>query len=709
MFSSLVFSAGAILAMFQALPTTTLAFPTADPDSNSNSNSPSSIPDYFIQGDGPPPPPAATLNVTSTSTLLEARMKTFREIVDHDCDNTGNGNSKWGYAESRRVWEGIYHLRKNPKVENQLDSYDDIAWAAEQVSSKCFYAGTGENTGTPAMTNNKGGYLKGAVYMKVRVYTNCESSQGQVPATETQYPPRAYSLMMSRRRATDQTKNSESLLRHDLEGFSRDLLGLHTRFQEMFPVLASRDESASTSASVSAPVPTPAPGLDALLAYQRHVAARTNASQPPTPALTPSQSASPLPADMERKIRRVVNAKIGQEIDEINVRFTHLENQFELRVDDIYKDVVEPLKAEKKRVEEELAKLREESTKRQQAEEKTREELWGVIRKMQGDIEELKKGHVQKSVKAKKVLRKEPVITDEEWARLESPELRPRSMKGPTSREENVQNYTSFALVPFSSQIDKTRNALNPNELGQSRTPPSVVSDLDLTTRPANRGQQSVAGLQNTHSADSEHTIPTSRSHSGRHWGLLPEYSSSDEDSSSESTTSEIVETSAKRGSTSQTDHRLGRHSATSRSRSPRRVDANFRVRDGSQPISKSISRSAHRRSTSSGSIQSVSKDNDMDFSTQSIPSRFQPSRRTKSANELIDKHLSFIPNGWRAIIANTAKQLNPEDWDRSDARVLKKLEEHCPAFTNLEEILPNVKMAVPALRELMRDLGKHS
>ncbi|KAK3954333.1 hypothetical protein QBC32DRAFT_207943 [Pseudoneurospora amorphoporcata] len=197
MFSSLVFSAGAILAMFQALPTITLAFPTADPDSNSNSNTPSSIPDYFIKGDGPPPPPpAATINVTSTSTLLEARMKTFREIVDHDCDNTGNGNSKWGYAESRRVWEGIYHLRKvqgkptsgrgpancgrvscswktaiywcndNPKVENQLDSYDDIAWAAEQVSSKCSYAGTGENTGTPAMTNNKGGYLKGAVYMK---------------------------------------------------------------------------------------------------------------------------------------------------------------------------------------------------------------------------------------------------------------------------------------------------------------------------------------------------------------------------------------------------------------------------------------------------------------------------------------------------------------------------------------------------------------
>ncbi|KAK3954334.1 hypothetical protein QBC32DRAFT_232507 [Pseudoneurospora amorphoporcata] len=402
----------------------------------------------------------------------------------------------------------------------------------------------------------------------------------------------------------------------------------------MFPILASRDESASTSAS--------------------------------------------------RKIRRVVNAKIGQEIDEINVRFTHLENQFELRVDDIYKDVVEPLKAEKKRVEEELAKIREESTKRQQAEEQTREELWGVIRKMQGDIEELKKGHVQKSVKAKKVLRKESVITDEEWARLESPELSPRRMKGPTSREENVQNYTSFALVPFSSQIDKTRNALTPNELGQSRTPPSVVSDLDLTTRPANQGQQSVAGLQNT-----------------------GQYSSSDD---SESTTSEVVEASAKRGSTSQTDHRLGRHSATSRSRSPRpSIDANFRVRDGSQPISKSISRSAHRRSTSLGSIQSISRDNDMDFSTQSIPSRFQPSRRTKSANELIDKHLSFIPNGWRAIITNTAKQLNPEDWDRSDARVLKKLEEHCPAFTNLEEILPNAKMAVPALRELMRDLGKHA
>ena len=97
-----------------------------------------------------------------------------------------------------------------------------------------------------------------------------------------------------------------------------------------------------------------------------------------------------------------------------------------------------------------------------------------------------------------------------------------------------------------------------------------------------------------------------------------------------------------------------------------------------------------------------------MDFSSQSIPSRFQPSRKSKSANELVDKHLHFIPNGWRSIIANTAKQLNPEDWDRSDARVLKRLEEHCTALTNLEEIVPNFKVAVPALRNLMRDMGRH-
>ncbi|KAA8633221.1 hypothetical protein SMACR_01375 [Sordaria macrospora] len=454
----------------------------------------------------------------------------------------------------------------------------------------------------------------------------------------------------------------------------------------MFPVLANSSESTSP----------------------RDTAARNNASQPPTPALTPSQSAVPFPASVEREIRQEVSAKVAQEIDEINVRFTQLGNEFEQRVDDIYKHGIEPFEAEKNRVEEELAKIREENTKREQVEVKMREELWGVIGKMQSEIEELKKRRVHE---IDKNFPMETQPTTEDWV-----ESSPWRMRGQFFRDENDQNYTSSALVPFSSQVDKSANALSPKALGQSGTPASTVSGLDLTIQPANRGQQNVVGRQNAYITESEPTIPVRKVHSrsGRH-SFTHLRLDSDEDDYSESTTSEAVEASAKRASSSQFALRPGRQSQgtatakTSRSRSPRpSFDANFRVREDSQPMHKPKSSSSHRRSNRSSSIQSITNNNDTDFSSQSIPSRFQPSRKTKSANELIDKHLSFIPNGWRSIIANTAKQLSPEDWGRSDARVLKKLEDHCSAFTNLEEILPNFKMAVPALRELMRDMGRH-
>ncbi|KAJ4418129.1 hypothetical protein N0V85_001559 [Neurospora sp. IMI 360204] len=135
MFSSLILS-GAVLAMFQALPTT-LAFPTND---------------------------------TSTNPILEARMMNGREILRFDCDNPSNGGfTKWG---AKYVFEGIKHLNEvsgKPKngpgpqncgralrVDKELNSYAEIAWAAQEIQKKCQYGGV----------NNNGGYLKGAVYMK---------------------------------------------------------------------------------------------------------------------------------------------------------------------------------------------------------------------------------------------------------------------------------------------------------------------------------------------------------------------------------------------------------------------------------------------------------------------------------------------------------------------------------------------------------------
>ncbi|EGO51914.1 hypothetical protein NEUTE1DRAFT_149577 [Neurospora tetrasperma FGSC 2508] len=454
--------------------------------------------------------------------------------------------------------------------------------------------------------------------------------------------------------------DSESLLRHDLEGFSRDLLGLHTRFQEMFPVLANSSASASTSAAA-------------------------------------------------HKVSQEVMAKVKQEVMNIKLRVDDLQQRLNPQGGDVYRNWIQPLQATNHRVEEEMARIREENMKRQQAEERMRGELFVAIHKMQAEIQELKKARNQGSVEEME-MQQEYGFFPKNLREMDSPDHRnlaaPREL--PSFTDENVQSYTSSALVPFSSQVDKHTDTSNTKELG-----------LDLTTRPANRGQQGAASPQTTHrytsSIDSEHLIfvKKRRTHSGRHPGTrLASESDSDNDNDLESTTS------ANRGPTSQFYLRPGRYAqgtaatttaTTSRSRSPRRsVDAEFRVRDPSRFASKSESHSARRRSTPSLSAKDILLDHELDVSFLSIPSRSQPSRRTKTANELIDRHLSFIPNGWRTIIANTAKQLSAEDWDRSDARVLKKLEEHCPAFSNLEEILPDVKMAVPALRELMRELGRH-
>ncbi|KAL0475194.1 hypothetical protein QR685DRAFT_511988 [Neurospora intermedia] len=449
--------------------------------------------------------------------------------------------------------------------------------------------------------------------------------------------------------------DSESLLRHDLEGFSRDLLGLHTRFQEMFPVLANSSASASTSAAA-------------------------------------------------HKVSQEVMAKVTQEVMNLKLRVDDLQQRLNPQEGDVFCNWIQPLQVQNQRMEEEMARIREENMKRQQAEEKMRGELFVVIHKMQAEIEELKKARTQESVEEMEV-QQEYEFFSRNLREMDSPDHRnlagPREL--PSFTDENVQSYTSFALIPFSSQVDKHTDAPRTKELG-----------LDLTTRPANRGQHGAASLHNKHrytsSTDSALPIPAKkrRSHSGRHSGARLA-SESDNDNDLESTTS------ANRGSTSQFSLRPGEYSqgttstTTSRSRSPRRsLDAEFRVHDPSWFASKSESHSARRRSTPSLSAKDILLDHELDVSFLSIPSRSQPSRRTKTANELIDRHLSFIPNGWRTIIANTAKQLSAEDWDRSDARVLKKLEEHCPAFSNLEEILPDVKMAVPALRELMRELGRH-
>ncbi|KAK3395477.1 hypothetical protein B0T20DRAFT_418901 [Sordaria brevicollis] len=436
------------------------------------------------------------------------------------------------------------------------------------------------------------------------------------------------------------------------------------------------------------------------------------------------------------ELRNWVNAQDREVFDSVG------NNLANLRSHDL-----QALEAYKEQVEKELKKIREENMKRQQAEEKmrkeflkrqkgeekTKEELWGVIRKMQAEIEELKKGQVRQSVERSQ-LERGTQANLQHVAAFEG-ELMSSHLEGSTSRENEVpKNYTSSALVPFSPQVDNNTSSHNNQGFGQFANSALVVSGLDLTTRPANRGSQSLTSVPG---ADREPSDPNFKAPVPAHKRLprinynnfpvvsdvrsrlmeeFPALWVGDDDDEDDAPTNKRRAPFGKESHTA-SGRPLGRlsqgtaaPSSASRSRSPRKsLNANFRVRDeGSEPTSTSKSRSSRQRSSSSSSVDSIPNENEQNLSSQSIPSRFQPSRRTKSANELIDKHLSFIPNGWRTIIANTAKQLSSEDWDKSDAKVLKKLEEHCPSFKGLEEILPNVKMAVPALRDLVRDLKKY-
>lgn len=542
-------------------------------------------------------------------------------------------------------------------------------------------------------------------------------------------------VMMSRTPASNQVQSSESLLRNDLEDFSRDLLGLHARFQSMFPVLSnSRD---STATATTAPATTITQSQNPIPGHLRDRATGGLIAILPSSALTPSQSTAELNLTpcLERRIRHEIENKMKEELTElkgwVNAQDKEVFDSVGVNLDALRSQDLRLLEAHKKQVEKELNKMREENLKRQQADEKIREELWGLIRKMQAEIVELKKGKVRESVGGTE-LQKETQTKLQDFAAFEG-ELMSRHIRGPISGAQNEQSYTSSALVPFSPPAEKDTTALNTTRISQSGTPASGVGRLDLTTRPANRGNQSVTSVSGTNresnDASSGAPVPPFNSHPRndrnglsllsdplpRVLDELPALRGSDEDDEDDAPITRRAHFGKE--SCTASDRRLGRlpqgtaPTNSSRSRSPRpSLHANFRVRDsGSESIPKSgDSRPTLRRSNSSSSDESIPNDNEHNLSSQSIPSRFQPSRRTKSANELIDKHLSFIPNGWRTILANTAKQLSSEDWDRSDARVLKKLEEHCPSFKGLEEILPNVKMAVPALRDLVRDLKKY-
>lgn len=104
----------------QALPTT---FALPAPDQSSNSNSPSSISgDYF-----------------NNSTLLESRLLHVngRDIVRTDCDpNADTGEAKWGYADLKRIWQGIHYLedisskRPQPKLGAEQCGRVSCSWKA---------------------------------------------------------------------------------------------------------------------------------------------------------------------------------------------------------------------------------------------------------------------------------------------------------------------------------------------------------------------------------------------------------------------------------------------------------------------------------------------------------------------------------------------------------------------------------------------------
>ncbi|CCC09400.1 hypothetical protein SMACR_05183 [Sordaria macrospora] len=127
---------GAVLAVLNALPTTALAlaFPTTTTPSDVNTTTSSSQP------------------------ILETRYNR-REIISVDCDDEKNhsGSDKWGKWEAAGNWDrfedsikylnGVQEKLKNgrgpgncgrdPKADKELDSYGEIAWAAEVVYDKC--------------------------------------------------------------------------------------------------------------------------------------------------------------------------------------------------------------------------------------------------------------------------------------------------------------------------------------------------------------------------------------------------------------------------------------------------------------------------------------------------------------------------------------------------------------------------------------------
>ncbi|KAK3949273.1 hypothetical protein QBC32DRAFT_408021 [Pseudoneurospora amorphoporcata] len=100
MFSSFILS-GAVLAVLNALPTTALAFPTTPGDVN--------------------------ITAASSHPILEARND--RDIINIDCDLKSKNSGTWG------KWE------IDPTGAKELESYGEIAWAAQQVYDTCQWKG----------------------------------------------------------------------------------------------------------------------------------------------------------------------------------------------------------------------------------------------------------------------------------------------------------------------------------------------------------------------------------------------------------------------------------------------------------------------------------------------------------------------------------------------------------------------------------------
>ncbi|KAK1783702.1 hypothetical protein QBC45DRAFT_315606 [Copromyces sp. CBS 386.78] len=132
MFSSFILS-GAVLAVLNALPTTALVFPTTLGDVN--------------------------ITAASSHPILEARNG--REIINIDCDLKSKNSGTWGKWEIvghyGKIPMGIIYLKtvmgkpkngrgpqncgRDPKGEKELESYGEIAWAAQQVYDTCQWKG----------------------------------------------------------------------------------------------------------------------------------------------------------------------------------------------------------------------------------------------------------------------------------------------------------------------------------------------------------------------------------------------------------------------------------------------------------------------------------------------------------------------------------------------------------------------------------------